>query len=72
VGTVPNNSLFSEQLETEDGYIVTDKHMATALPGVFAAGDIRNTPLRQVVTAAADGAVAAYSASGYIAANASF
>ena len=67
VGTVPNNSLFSDILATEDGYIVTDKHMATSLPGVFAAGDIRNTPLRQVITAAADGAVAAYSASGYIA-----
>lgn len=67
IGAIPNNSLFSDCLATENGYIVTDKHMATSLPGIFAAGDIRNTPLRQIITAASDGAVAAYSASGYIA-----
>jgi len=66
VGTVPNNSLFSDMLATEGGYIVTDKYMRASIPGVFAAGDIRNTPLRQVITAASDGAVAAYSASEYL------
>lgn len=46
-------------LETENGYIPTNERMETAIPGVYAAGDVRVTPLRQVVTACADGAVAA-------------
>ncbi len=46
-------------LEYDSGAIVVDRHMATNVPGVFAAGDGRNTPLRQVVTACADGAIAA-------------
>ena len=50
----------------EGGFIVTDKFMQTSAPGVFAAGDIRNTPLRQVVTACADGAVAATKAIEYV------
>lgn len=43
----------------ENGYIVTDEKMRTDKPGLYAAGDVRNTPLRQIITAAADGAVAA-------------
>lgn len=50
----------------ERGYIVTDAKMQTSRKGVFAAGDVRETPLRQVVTAVADGAVAAVSAEQYI------
>jgi thioredoxin reductase (NADPH) len=59
-----NNSLKAEL--DEDGYIVTDQEMATSVPGLFAAGDVRTTPFRQVVTAAADGAVAAHCAAAYI------
>lgn len=50
----------------ENGYIVTDDDMKTNIPGVFAAGDIRKKSLRQVVTAAADGAIAAVQAEKFI------
>jgi thioredoxin reductase (NADPH) len=67
VGVEPQTALVRGQLPlTEDGYIVTDERMRTGLPGVFAAGDVRNTPLRQVITAAADGAVAGTSAAEYL------
>ncbi|NLA11126.1 MAG: FAD-dependent oxidoreductase, partial [Firmicutes bacterium] len=46
----------------EKGYIVTDENMESSLPRVYAAGDVRRTTLRQIVTAAADGAVAATAA----------
>jgi thioredoxin reductase (NADPH) len=42
-----------------DGYIKTDERLMTSVPGLFAAGDVRNTDLRQVITACADGARAA-------------
>ena len=51
---------------TENGWIVTDENMKTSTPGIFAAGDVRDTALRQVVTAAGDGARAAMSAYAYI------
>ncbi len=67
VGTLPNTALFKEQLPLdEQGYILTDETMETALSGVFAAGDLRKKPLRQVITAASDGAVAAFSALRYL------
>jgi len=50
----------------EEGYIITDEHMATKTPGLFAAGDIRQKPLRQVVTAVADGAIAAVEAGKFL------
>ncbi|MDD3400097.1 MAG: FAD-dependent oxidoreductase [Eubacteriales bacterium] len=60
VGIVPRTELIADQLAlADDGSIETDKYMETSVKGVFAAGDIRNTPLRQVITACADGAVAA-------------
>lgn len=64
VGTEPNVSFLAEgQLRrSRGGWIVTDDKMETSEEGVFAAGDVREKPLRQVVTAAADGAVAAMSA----------
>jgi thioredoxin reductase (NADPH) len=65
VGTLPQTGLVEGQVALEKGYIVTDEKMRTNLPGVFAAGDIRVTPLRQVVTAASDGAVAATAAVEY-------
>ena len=60
VGVVPRAELFSGQVAlAENGSVLTDDRMATNISGVFAAGDVRNTPLRQVVTACADGAIAA-------------
>ena len=50
----------------EEGYIPTDENMATKVPGVFAAGDIRVKDLRQIVTATGDGSIAAESALAYI------
>ena len=67
VGILPRTELVQGQVElNEGGFIVTDKFMQTSVPGVFAAGDVRDTPLRQVVTACADGAVAATKAIEYI------
>lgn len=67
VGRKPNTALFAEQLELDEkGYIVADESTKTNIPGVFAAGDLRTKALRQVVTAAADGAVAAHFASEYL------
>lgn len=68
VGIDPRTQLVQGQLATEHGYIVTDTRMQASLPGVYAAGDVRNTPLRQVVTAVADGAVAATQAMEYLSA----
>ena len=59
IGYNPNSQLFDGMLDMENGYIKTDDNMHTSIPGVFAAGDIRVKSLRQVVTAAADGAIAA-------------
>ena len=61
VGTVPNTKIFEGTgLEMDErGYIPTDQDMHTNIPGVYAAGDVRVKSLRQVVTAAADGAIAA-------------
>lgn len=66
IGMLPNNSLFKDELRLNGGYVIVDFSMQTNIEGVYAAGDVRETPLRQVVTAAADGAVAATSAVGYI------
>ncbi len=66
IGYNPNSSLFEGMLDMENGYIKTDDNMHTNIPGVFAAGDIRVKSLRQVVTAAADGAIAAMQAEHYI------
>lgn len=67
VGIVPNSSLFSGFVDLDkNGFIITNGRMETSLGGVFAAGDVRTTPFRQVATAAADGAIAAHSADEYI------
>jgi len=67
VGTRPQADFLGDFLErSEGGWLVTDRRLATSVPGVFAAGDVRDTPLRQVVTAAADGALAAMSAYHYL------
>ncbi len=68
IGREPQSRLFREQLELDDGgYIIADESTRTAIAGVFAAGDVRAKPVRQVVTAVADGAVAAHYAQEYLA-----
>lgn len=67
IGLLPNTGLFEGQIDMENGYMLTDDNMHTNLPGVFAAGDLRKKSLRQVVTAAADGAIAAMQAEKYLA-----
>lgn len=67
IGITPNVEGFSGQLEQDmSGFIITDETMQTSLEGVFAVGDVRKTPLRQVITAASDGAVGAVYAVKYI------
>lgn len=66
IGYLPKTELFKDILTLENGYIVTDEDMKTNIDGVFAAGDVRVKSLRQVVTAAADGAIAAVQAEKYI------
>ncbi len=67
VGIEPRTALVKDQLSlSRNGSILTDARMATNLPGVFAAGDVRDTVLRQVVTACADGAIAATGALEYL------
>ncbi|MEA4971673.1 Thioredoxin reductase [bioreactor metagenome] len=67
VGRMPNTSLVKNQLELDnEGYIVADETTKTNIPGVFAAGDVRQKPLRQIVTAASDGAVASKFAEEYL------
>ena len=67
VGTVPNTEFLEGAVELNRGYIKVDDKMATSMPGVFGAGDVNDKWLRQVVTAAGDGAIAAVAAERYIA-----
>jgi len=66
IGYLPQSRCFEGILDMEYGYIKTNENMETNIPGVFAAGDIRVKGLRQVVTACADGAIAAVMAEKYI------
>lgn len=67
IGISPNVDNFSGQITQDSkGFILTDDTMKTSIDGVFAVGDVRVTPLRQVITAAADGAISAVYASRYI------
>ncbi|MBQ3378245.1 MAG: thioredoxin-disulfide reductase [Clostridia bacterium] len=67
VGTVPETGIVKGLITLDEaGYIITDETLKTNIPGIFAAGDIRKKELRQVVTAAADGAIAAHMAGRYI------
>lgn len=67
-GYVPNTKLFADAVALDDqGYVLTDRDGKTNIAGVYAAGDLRVKNLRQVVTAAADGAIAATAAEKYIA-----
>lgn len=68
IGVVPNSKLAAGCgiALCERGFIKTDINLETSIKGIFAAGDVRVTPLRQVITAAADGAVAGASAVNYV------
>lgn len=67
VGSDPSSQLVQEVLElSKGGYILTDDTMQTSLPGVYAAGDIREKQLRQIITAASDGAIAGFNAALYV------
>ena len=67
VGHVPNTELYQGQVELDQaGYVLADETTQTNLPGVFAVGDLRKKPLRQVITAASDGAVAAHFIEEYV------
>ena len=67
IGRQPATELFRGQLELDEGgYIVADESTRTSLPGVYAVGDVRTKEVRQIVTAAADGAVAAHYAESYL------
>jgi thioredoxin reductase (NADPH) len=67
VGILPNNHLVESRIELDTaGFVLTDETMHTNIPGIFAAGDIIHKVLRQVVTAVADGATAAFSAERWI------
>jgi len=67
VGIDPNTEFLRDKVKLDSsGFVIVDTHMETSVPGVYAAGDVRNTPLRQVVTAVGDAAIAAFSAQHYI------
>lgn len=67
IGRKPVTGLYQNQLAMdENGYLLADETTCTSIPGVYAAGDLRQKPLRQVITAAADGAVAAHMAEDYL------
>lgn len=67
IGLIPENEIFSRQLPLDDnGYFVAGEDCKTLLEGVFVAGDCRSKLLRQIITAAADGAVAGYQAAAYV------
>lgn len=67
VGRVPATELISDLVELDSrGYVVTNDRLETKTAGLYAAGDLRQKPLRQIITAAADGAIAVNSASAYL------
>lgn len=67
IGIAPNVDYINGQIEQDkSGFILTDETMKTSVDGVYAVGDVRKTPLRQVITAAADGAIGAVNAVKYV------
>jgi len=70
VGLIPATKIFHDQVELDEfGYVITDDHKRTNVPGVFAAGDVENPDFRQCVVAAGSGAMAAIQAERYLAEN---
>ncbi|MEW6188958.1 MAG: thioredoxin-disulfide reductase [Actinomycetota bacterium] len=67
IGTVPNSDFVKNILHLDEkGYIITDEKLETSVAGIFAAGDVRKSPLKQVTTAVGEGALAAISAQKYL------
>ncbi len=66
IGSIPQTALVPDAEKDEIGYIITDQCMRTSIPGLYAVGDVRNTPFRQIVVGAGDGAVASHCAAQYI------
>ena len=67
IGMQPNSELVKDLVELdENGYIVTDKYCRTSVEGIFAVGDVRNGPFKQIAIAVGDGAIAALSAERYL------
>lgn len=67
VGILPNTKFLADAVMLDDnGFVVANLNMETSIPGVFVAGDVRNTPVRQITTAVGDAAIAAFSAEHYI------
>ena len=66
VGIMPNTDLVKDLAECEDGYVIAGEDCATNIPGLYVAGDARKKPLRQVITAVADGANAVTSIGSYL------
>lgn len=66
IGGIPQSSLVEGMVELDKGYIVANENCETSQPGIYAVGDIRVKSLRQVITAAADGAIAVHAAEKYI------
>ncbi|MDP3790509.1 MAG: thioredoxin-disulfide reductase [Candidatus Omnitrophota bacterium] len=67
IGLSPNSGMFKDLLKLDEkGYIISDEDMKTSIDGIFACGDVRSKPLRQVVTATGEGATAAVSAQHYV------
>jgi thioredoxin reductase (NADPH) len=67
IGNIPSTDLLERYVEIDDsGYIEVDATMATGCPGVYVAGDVRKSPLKQIVTAGSDGSIAALSADKYL------
>jgi len=67
VGIDPNTGFIGDAVKLDEyGFVIVDSNMETSVPGVFAAGDVRNTPLRQIATAVGDASIASVSAEHYI------
>jgi thioredoxin reductase (NADPH) len=67
IGMLPLNTPFLNLgITNDEGYVVTDEGMATDVPGIYAAGDIRDKSLRQIVTATGDGSIAAQGVQHYV------
>jgi thioredoxin reductase (NADPH) len=66
IGSIPQTALVPEAEKDEGGYVITDQTMLSSIQGLYAVGDVRSTPFRQLVVAAGEGAVASHSAANYI------